>query len=153
MADDAPPPTTAELLALLPDDYFRRALSHPVRLRVLVETERRPLCAREIGLMVGHTIQAMNWHIAGLAEYELIRAVGGRRRRAFVEFLWRASYPGWGRLAQMIEAVSAEGQAALRQERIAAARARERAILRATAPAPASAARSSRRAGATQRTS
>jgi hypothetical protein len=152
--DDPPPPTAAELLALLPEDYLWRAYGHPARLRVLVETERRPLAAGELGELVGLSNQAMNWHLGKLAEVRLIRAVGGRRRRAFTESLWRASYPGWGKLAAMIEAASAEGKAARKAERIAAARVREQAILRAaTAPARASGGRSSRRGGATQRKS
>lgn len=143
-----------ELLRLLPEDYFWRAFGHPARLRVLVETERRPRAAGELGELVGLSNQAMNWHIRKLAEARLIRAVGQRPRRAFPESLWRASYPGWGRLAAMIDAASAEGRAALKRERIAAARARERAILRASrAPARASGGRSSRRGGATRRTS
>jgi DNA-binding transcriptional ArsR family regulator len=153
MDDDAPPPTAAELLRLLPDDYLWRAFGHPARLRVLVETERRPLAAGELAPLVGLTNQAMNWHLRKLAEVRLIRAVGGRRRRAFVESLWRASYPGWGRLALLIEGASAEGKAARKLERIAAARAREQAVLRATARAPASAGRSSRRGGGPQRKS
>jgi DNA-binding transcriptional ArsR family regulator len=151
---DRPPPTAAELLALLPDDYLFRAYGHPVRLRVLVETERRPLAAGEIGELVGLSNQAMQWHIGKLAEVRLIRAVGGRRRRAFTERLWRASYPGWGKLAAMIEAASAEGKAARKAERIAAARVHEREVLRAArAPARASGGRSSRRGGGSQRKS
>jgi DNA-binding transcriptional ArsR family regulator len=155
MPDRSPPqPTPDELLALLPSDYLFRAFGHPVRLRVLVETERRPLSAGEIGELVGLSNQAMQWHIGKLAEVSLIRAVGGRRRRAFTERLWRASYPGWGKLAALIDSISAEGKAARKAERIVQARARERAILRAArAPARASGGRSSRRGGGTQKKS
>lgn len=153
MDDDVPAPTAAELLELLPERYFRRAFSHPARLRVLVETERRPWCATELGELVGLTNQAMNWHLSQLAEVRLICAVGAFRRRGFWEARWRATYPGWGKLAAMMDAVSAEGKAARKAERIAAARAREQAVLRATARAPASAGRSSRRGGGPRRRS
>jgi hypothetical protein len=152
--DDDAPPTAAELLRLLPDDYLWWAFGHPARLRALVEMERRPRAVREIAPLVGLSNQAMSWHVGKLAGARLIRPVDARRRRAFWETLWRASYPGWGRLSELIIATSAEGKAVRRQERIAAARERERAILRpATAPARASAARSSRRGAGTQRRS
>jgi DNA-binding transcriptional ArsR family regulator len=151
--DDDAPPTAAELLRLLPEDYLWRAFGHPVRLRALVELERRPLSARELSELTGLSPQAMTWHLRKLAEVRLIRAVGARRRRAFMESIWRASFPGWVRLQRMIEAASAEGKAALKVQRIAAARERERAILRATAPARASGARSSRRGGGAPRAS
>ena len=75
----------------LVDARFVKALSHPLRVRIIVELDRAPMPPAEYHVQFGGVLETIAYHFRILAECECIHQVGERQRRGAVEHFYANS--------------------------------------------------------------
>jgi DNA-binding transcriptional ArsR family regulator len=89
------------------DPDFLKALGHPARLQALVLFEQRPASAGELATIVGLSPSATLYHVRKLHEAGLIEQVESRKKRAFIEGVWRTTSTGWAAVERQLADVAA----------------------------------------------
>lgn len=67
-----------------------RALSDPLRLRILEQLVRRPMTMSQLGEVFGETTAKMHYHVRELEKFGFIALVEKRERGGFIEKYYRA---------------------------------------------------------------
>lgn len=89
------------------DPDFLKALGHPARLQALVLFEQGPATAGELAVIVGLSPSATLYHVRKLHEAGLIEQVESRKKRAFIEGVWRTTSTGWAAVERQLTDVAA----------------------------------------------
>ena len=82
---------SGETKAASDDPRYLKALSHPLRLRILAMLEERPGSPVQLAPRLDSTLGRVGHHVRVLRDAGLIELVETRRRRGAVEHIYRAS--------------------------------------------------------------
>src|SRR5687767_10789772 len=87
-------PTSAEReakYAPFMDEDAMRALAHPIRIAIFMESVHRPLSAKEAAEMLEQPLPKVSYHVRALADAGLLKPVRRTRRRGAIETHYRAA--------------------------------------------------------------
>ena len=83
------PKTTPERVHVVDDPEALQAIAHPLRVQVL-EALREPGTAAGVARTLGHSRQAINYHLKELERTGLVHKVAERRNGNFIEALYQS---------------------------------------------------------------
>lgn len=70
------------------DARFAKAISHPLRVRIMVELYRAPMSPAEYAAKFGEALENVAYHFRTLMECDCIRVIGKRARRGATEHFY-----------------------------------------------------------------
>jgi DNA-binding transcriptional ArsR family regulator len=72
------------------DRELEKALSHPLRARILEELRNRAASPRELAVVTGESVGTMSYHVKTLAKCGCLELVDSKPQRGTVEHFFRA---------------------------------------------------------------
>jgi DNA-binding transcriptional ArsR family regulator len=84
------------------------ALAHPIRVRILEETESEAVSPSEIAVAIGEPLGVVAYHFRVLHNVGLIELAATERRRGSIQSFYRATGSGWSELATTLRGMVGE---------------------------------------------